>query len=1114
MHFSKRLVLAILAFQALPATAQTAPDLAKNPTLYVVGYAHLDTQWRWEYPQVITDYLPATMRDNFALFEKYPHYIFNFSGANRYRLMKEYYPADFAKLKQYVAAGRWFPAGSSMEEGDVNSPSAESIFRQVLYGNHYFRQELGKASAEYMLPDCFGFPASLPSILAEAGVKGFSTQKLVWGSAAPGGPGVSGEDTPVGTPFNVGFWVGPDGNGVVSALNPGNYVGVVSSDLTSDPEWVERVKRNGDVSGLLTDYHYYGTGDVGGAPRETSVKVLEATLTKGTAELPSPRRLNESAFQYSQRTAKGDGVPTQVGKGPLRVVSATAEQMFLDVSPQQASQLPRYQGELELTNHSAGSLTSQAWHKRWNRYNELLASAAESASVAAELLAGQPYPRQALNDAWTLVMGGQFHDLMAGTATPRAYRFTHNDDVVAMNQFAAAVTSASGAVASALDTQAVGVPVVVYNPLSIAREDVVETTVAAGKQVRVVGPDGKEVPSQISDGKVVFLARVPSMGYAVYDVQPSASTLATSLKVSPSDLENQRYRVHIDQNGDISSLYDKKLARELLSAPARLAFQTEKPHDWPAWNMDWEDQQKAPRGFVNGRPTVTVVENGPARVAVRIERESEGSKFAQTVRLAAGDAGNRLEVANDIEWRSQTAALKATFPLSASNREATYNWDVGTIGRGNNDSRKFEVASHQWFDLTDQGGKYGVTVLSDCKYGSDKPDDKTLRLTLLYTPGLGTGGNSQERYNKDQITQDWGRHRFVYGLAGHAEDWRRGETDWQAYRLNQPLLAFQAQPHAGTLGKEMSIASLDNSRVRVLALKKAEDSDEVILRLVETSGYHAPHVHVKLAWPVQAAREVDAQERPLGAAEVADGQLVASLSPNQPRTYALRLGTAPAAAPSRVVSLPYDLAAASNDGTRSVGGFNAAGEALPAEMLPARLQFGDFQFQLAPAGTGKANAVVARGQTLTLPADGDVCVLAAADGDQKATFKVGGQPVEVNVDDWGGYLGQADNRVWRNEYARYVGFSKEITDMQFTGKVEPGFIKSAPLAWYASHRHRGDGKNEPYAYSYLFAYRLPRAAGATTLTLPNNDRVRVLAVSVADAPTAVRPVTGLGDITP
>ncbi len=216
------------------ASAQTAekPDLSKQPTLYVVGYAHLDTEWRWEYPQVIDEYIRKTMEDNFRLFEKYPHYVFNFSGANRYRFMKEYFPADFARVKKYVDEGRWFPAGSSMEEGDVNTPSAETIIRQILYGNNWFRKELGRASAEYMLPDCFGFPASLPTILAHSGVKGFSTQKLVWGSSAPGGGPESLEQTPEGTPFNVGVWVGPDGESVLAGLNPGDYSGGINSDLS------------------------------------------------------------------------------------------------------------------------------------------------------------------------------------------------------------------------------------------------------------------------------------------------------------------------------------------------------------------------------------------------------------------------------------------------------------------------------------------------------------------------------------------------------------------------------------------------------------------------------------------------------------------------------------------------------------------------------------------------------------------------------------------------------------------------------------------------------------------------------------------------------------------
>jgi alpha-mannosidase len=1135
-------LLSLLACQVVAenkpakASASTATkpdpglDLTKQPTLFVVGYAHLDTEWRWEYPQVIREYLAKTLHDNFDLFGKYPHYIFNFSGANRYRLMKEYYPADYAKLKQFVAAGRWFPAGSSMEESDVNGPSAESIFRQVLYGNQYFRRDFNKASAEYMLPDCFGFPASLPSILAHAGIKGFSTQKLTWHSAAQvGGPG-SVEETPVGIPFNLGFWQGPDGNGVLAAMNPGSYNGDIRQDLSkSDPiskardyvDWPKRVEVNGKASGIFTDYHYYGVGDTGGAPREPSVSLLEAIVSKSKAVLPAPQIL-----PGPQPPPATSGPEVQVGDGPLRVISATADQMFLDIPPEHAAHFPHYQGDLELTEHSAGSLTSQAYQKRWNRKNELLADAAEKASVAAMWLGGREYPQQRLNDAWTLVMGGQFHDIMAGTATPKSYEFSWNDDVVAMNQFAGVLTSATEAVASALDTQTKGTPLVVYNPLNIEREDVVEASAPDNGGILVFGPDGRAVPTQVQRGKILFPAKVPSVGYAVYDIRPATDAAGdTPLRVDQSSLENGRYRVRLDENGDVASIFDKSLNKELLSAPARLAFQTEKPHDWPAWNMDWTDQQKPPRTYLGGPAKVNIVENGPVRVALQVEREAEGSKFVQTIRLSAGEAGNRVEFSNVIDWQTAATALKATFPLAATNPQATYNWDVGTIQRGNNDPKKFEVPSHQWFDLTDKSGEFGVTILSDCKNGSDKPDDNTLRLTLIYTPGLGDGNG---RFYSDQTTQDWGHHEFTYGLAGHAGDWRKEQTDWQGHRLNQPLIAFQTTQHPGTLGKSFSLLHLNNSRVRVLATKKAEQSDEIVVRVVELDGKPAQDVHISFAAPVTAAREINAQELPIegnsNKASVAKGSLITSLGPYQPRTFAVKLATPQkkvAPPRSQPVSLSYDLAAASMDGSKSSGGFDAQGNALPAEMLPRDVAYAGIHFQLAPAQDGKPNAVADKGQTISLPSGkfNRLHILAAADGDQKGAFKIGDTPVDLTIQDWGGFIGQWDNRNWNKKQepvpprpgAPAVNPPRMRTILEYKG-LTAGFIKRAPVAWYASHHHTPDGANEPYAYSYLFAYSVALPANARSLTLPNNDRIRILAVTVSDESAEVIPAQPLYDV--
>jgi alpha-mannosidase len=1175
-RFQKRISQAFFLFVAViaataPIAAQTmtAPDISQQPTLFVVPYAHLDTQWRWEFPQVISEYLLKTMRVNFDFIDKYPHYVFNWTGANRYRLMKEYYPADYARLKEYVAKGNWYPAGSSMEEGDVNLPSAESIIRQVLYGNTYFRKDFGKASAEYMLPDCFGFPASLPTILAHAGVKGFSTQKLSSGwQPAPkvGGPD-SPEQTPEGIPFNVGVWEGPDGETILAALNPGSYGSRIRTDLSKTPppppppppqgqrrfpqetNWPKRIDIDGKATGVFADYHYMGTGDIGGAVDEESVKLLETTVTQGEAVIPPPGW----GFGLPSTAIDTDGTPARMGDGAVRVISSAADQMFLDIKPEMQTKMPRYKGDLELINHSAGSLTSQAYHKRWNRKNEILADAAERASVAAAWMGGRTYPQQRLNDAWTLVMGGQFHDTGAGTATPRSYEFAQNDDVIAMNQFADVLTSATQSVASALDTQTSGIPIAVYNPLNIEREDVVEAAISfpggAPKAVRVVSPDGHDVPSQVEDGKVLFLAKAPSVGYAVYDIRRAEEPApSTELKVSEASLENARYRVSLNKDGDVTSIFDKQLNKELLSAPFRLAISNDAPKQWPAWNMDFDQEQAAPRAYVAGPAKIRVVENGAARVAVEVSRESEGSKFVQTVRLAAGDAGNRVEFGESIDWRTLNANLKAVFALSASNPNATYNWEVGTIERPSAAERQFEVASHHWIDLTDASGAWGATILTDVKNGSDKRDDHTIRLTLMRTPGPASqmkGGYT------DQENQDWGHHEILFGLAGHASGWRRGKTDWQAYRLSTPLIGFETAKHAGALGRSFSLVSVDDPHVRILALKKAEMSDETVVRLVEMDGNPAPQVHVKFAGPIAEAREMNGQELPLGQATLNGGVLETSFTPYQPRTFALKLGAAPArvkGVESQPVALKYDLAAASNDDTEAVGGFDKAGNALPAEMLPTQLTLDGVDFNLAAAGTGKPDAVVAKGQAIDLPS-GDfnkVYVIAAsANGDQEGVFRAGSHSETLRIEDWGGFIGQWDTRIWKprpdsvtegggrsREPEHQVPLRKDWAvsanhatwDLANSGSpdwspnypedylgLRPGYIKPATLAWYASHHHTPDGLNEPYQYSYLFVYALDLRAHAKTLTLPANDNIRILAISVAKEEPQVSPVQPLHD---
>jgi alpha-mannosidase len=324
------------------------------------------------------------------------------------------------------------------------------------------------------------------------------------------------------------------------------------------------------------------------------------------------------------------------------------------------------------------------------------------------------------------------------------------------------------------------------------------------------------------------------------------------------------------------------------------------------------------------------------------------------------------------------------------------------------------------------------------------------------------------------------------------------------------------------------------------------------VRLVEMDGKPAPSVHVKFAGPIAAAREVNGQEQPLGTATTTDGALETSFKPYQPRTFALNLGAAPAhlkGVESQPVALKYDLAAASEDDTKSTGGMDKQGNALPAEMLPTQLNLDGIDFTLAPGGGGKPNALVAKGQAIELPSGNfnKVYLLAAAaNGDQKAVFRAGGHSEMLTIEDWGGFIGQWDTRVWKprpdtvtvgggrfdREPAHQVPLRKDWAvsanhatwDIANSGSpdwsphypedylgLRPGYIKPATLAWYASHHHTPEGLNEPYQYSYLFVYAMELAPHTRTLTLPVNDNIRILAVSVAKEEPQVSAVQPLHD---
>ena len=1031
-------ILTILTCSFLAASASMAQD-GKEYKAYMVSNAHFDSQWNWDVQKSISEYIPKTMDRNLFLLEKYPGYIFNFEGGVKYSWMKEYFPEKYEMVKEYIKAGRWHVTGSTWDATDVNVPSPESLTRNILYGQHFYRDEFGVEGTDIFLPDCFGFGWTLPTVAAHSGLIGFSTQKLQWRNRPFYG------DSKI--PFEIGLWEGIDGSRIMLVADAHNYTTKLRyEDLSHSRRLIGLAKDNG----VNAVYHYYGTGDTGGSPTIESVRTVEHSLA---------------------------------GDGPVEIISAESDRLYKDYLPyENHPELPVWDGELLMDVHATGCYTSQAAMKLYNRRNEQIADAAERSAVAADWLGTADYPQEFLNEAWKRFIWHQFHDDLTGTSIPRAYEFSWNDELISMKQFSDVLTSSVGAVSREMDTDVKGMPLVVYNAAGFRVDDIVEASLPyLGRKVSVYDGAGRPVACQVLSSdeatgtRILFNASVPAAGYAVYDVRKGGRKAAASVSASGNVIENSVYKVTLDGNGDICSIMDKRDGRELVEKgkAVRLALFTHNPsYNWPAWEIikSTMDAEPVP---VSDNVEVTVAEAGPVRGALRVERTHGDSRFVQYVTLYEGGQSDRIDIRNEIDWQTTDALLKAEFPLSVSNPEAVYDLGVGSMARGNNTDIAYEVYAQQWADLTEEDGAYGVSVLNDSKYGWDKPSDNTLRLTLLHTP------STQGRYTY-QSRQDFGHHIFTYSIVGHAGDFRTAGTVRKAEVLNQPLKAFSVGKHRGALGRTFSFAESLDGNVALRALKHAEDTDAYVVRFYETAGSGATDAKVRFASDIIMAKELNGNEDVKGNASFSGNELAFSISPYGMKTFMVKLkdyGKETSAVESVPVVLPYNAKAASYNAFRSDVNFDGKGNSFAAELLPEEIMYRGVRFVLQD-GTVE-NAVKCNGDTVALPA-GDynrLYLLAASTlRDTESSFKVGDTVYETVVPYYSGFVGQ-----WGH-----------------TGHTE-AFLKSAGVAYVGTHRHSMiKNADLPYEFAYMFCIGLDIPEGATELVLPDDPDIVIFAASAAD----------------
>lgn len=1002
---------------------------SKKPEVYTIATSHLDTSWLWTLEQTIDDYIPDTLKGNFEFFEKYPEYKFNFEGSLRYEYIKEYYPEDFEKTKKYVAEGRWHPCGACYENGDVNIPSPEALTRNILYGNGFFEKELGVKSNDIFLPDCFGFGRALPTVAAHSGLTGFSTGKLFWGSSVP-------------IPFDSGKWTGPDGNGVWAALMPFSYT-TIFKKIDKAQRVLEKIREN-EKKGLPSyTFAYHGNGDRGGAPHKKSVK-----------NVISSQRNNSNA--------------------DVNVYSATTKEFFdrLQNAPDsEKAKLPVYDGEFLLTAHGAGSYTSRTVTKRWNRRCELLADAAERVCSAALINGAAAYPQNALDTAWKQVLTHHFHDDITGTSHEECYQRNHNDYVQALNTFSAEYTAACKALADYIDTSFVkGIPVIVSNPVQgvNSRKEAVKVIIESDDSIfRVFDKNGVETPSQtriLSEHKkeITFIAEVSSCSLTVFDIRTDNGIYSTEteLRISDSEIENKNLRIKLDENGDICSIFDKRLKKELLNKPIRLGI-LNNTHSfaWPAWEIKYEDLCKEPYMYANS-PEIRIKDSGPALCSFEITKTAGKSTFRQIVSLDS--ESEYVSVYNETDWREEASLLKAVFSFTSQNKKAAYDIGIGYTERDTNTEKLCEVPAQKWADITDMSGEFGVCVFSDSRTGWDKPDLNTLRLTLIHTP------MANYRWECSQHVMDMGINRYSFAVMGH-----RCEPDsiaTYADFFSQPLHTFVTKKHDGIFKGEYSLVKLNNDRVRISAIKKAQESDKIVLRVAECSGNDIKNVEVQFNSPIISASEIWGDETEKNDIAVTDGKLIFDISHNEIKSFVLTFRKkAYNTDEQKLIPLDYNATGITSDSERESSTLKGS-VSLPLEITPENVLSGGINYHISHK---TKNCLICDGREIAVGEGFDSVhlLITSLDGDKKAIFRSNSVETELMIQDCFEELGY-----W---------------DLMMLKKT--GYIKPLPQALTLSHTHSKNG-NLTAKQFYIFHCEIP-LNGSDRITLPADENIVIFAAT-------------------
>jgi alpha-mannosidase len=644
-------------------------------TGYLVGHAHIDFQWLWEWPETV-QVCRDTFKQALKFMDEFPGFTFTQSSSGLYEATEKSWPTIFKGIQEQVAKGNWEIVGGRVCEGDENMISAESNASQFLYGQRYFREHFkGKCAVVGWEPDTFGHTWQFPQILQLAGCKYFYFCR-------------AGYNLP------LFWWQAPDGSRVLAfeqTANGGWYNGDIATERLDRQFNFEKATGSKDMLWV------YGVGNHGGGPTRENIN---------------------SAIEFQ----KLPFLPT--------IKFSTAQAFFESLAKYDLSKLPVQATDLNTSKAGGfnGVWTSHSDVKRWNRDAEATTESAEAIAYFASRY-GYPYPADELKKNWTDICWNHHHDTMSGTAFHNSYYRTGPifERVIASSRQIEQDAMTFLAVRVQSDSDGI----LVFNPCGWTRSDIVTFGEPVTGDSDAVSSHDRERMQNTPDGKCIFLAKdIPAYSYRVYHIEQHATTSHDndiSLSQNNQSLENRDFKVTLNMTGGVSSIYDKRLKREFIAPGGsgnRLEIAWENPRTSSAWTIGHIDRVEP----LHASEAPHVAEAGPARITLAWDCKFQSSILHQSISL--GQYGPPV-FSLATKWNELGSVdhhepfLKVAFDMAVDSPTATYQIPFATIQKPIDGS---ERPASKFADFS--GGGFGAAILNDCKQGYSASGD-TLCLSLI-----------------------------------------------------------------------------------------------------------------------------------------------------------------------------------------------------------------------------------------------------------------------------------------------------------------------------------------------------------------------------------------------